>query len=141
MNEPLFESEAEELDYKFEVWLEQTLHTLHAEYIGKFRYLGEGGTRAVFQINETHVVKLPTNEKGLDGNLREAAIYARKGRNGDIPYAACEVFHVNDIPLLKMELVNPRLPKGSRPPWADFVDCGQVGVALDGQIVAYDFGD
>lgn len=40
--------------------------------------------------------------------------------------------------LLVMELLGPltQLP----PPWADYVDCAQVGLARDGNVRAYDFG-
>ena len=65
------------------------------------------------------------------------------GKNDDlITYAQCRGIHdKNGVPLLEMERVYPLIETDKRPSWADFIDCGQIGRTLNGEIVAYDYSD
>lgn len=95
-----------------------------------------------FRVSSTEIVKVPLNENGIFDNGYEAKIFCERGRDGFIPYARCELDTIDEIPVLKMEFVDVgSAPKFSEAPgWVDYVDCGQVGTALDGKLVAYDYG-
>jgi hypothetical protein len=104
---------------------------LPAEFVGSGRY------RMVFRVSETEVVKVPINEAGCIANLREALTFEREGRGGHIPYAQCRL----EGGLLWMEYVEVKhIPYSTGPEWVYSVDCGQVGRAQDGCLVAFDYG-
>jgi hypothetical protein len=129
-------------DCEYQVWL-STLHDLLTEYRAKYKHVGTGRHREVFQISPTHVVKVPTCDWGMDSNYMEESRFKRCGRNGYIPYATCSLEHDRDIPLLTMEYVeHHHEPWAELPEWTLSVDCGQVGhSAIDGKLVAYDYGE
>lgn len=110
----------------------------------KYKVLGEGRNRIVFEKDNGTVIKIPLNEEGIEDNYSEERRYMKCGKTGDvIPYAKCEVYNDdNGIPHLHMERVYPLgVEESAVPEWADFVDCGQVGRTLSGEIVAYDYSD
>lgn len=111
--------------------------------------VGEGRERLVYArdvLNPKFVIKFPKSEKGLHSNWREYQIYKQEGRiekkgNG-INYARCRL--LNNFFLI-MEYVDIDYLKHcnaylAHPAWASYVDCSQVGMASDGEIVCYDYG-
>jgi hypothetical protein len=117
---------------------------MEAEPRGTF--LGMGSTRIVYGYSHKYVIKVPrlrwdNGHLGERCNYHESAEFRRYGRqpciNG-IVRAWCK--SLANGWLLMERLVETRLPQHERPPWADYVDCGQVGIARDGIIVAFDYG-
>lgn len=115
---------------------------LLAEYEAKYECIGEGRRRKVFVINERLVAKVAKDEWGVVDNYSEARNFSSEGRDGYIPMAECFLLHVNDLPVVFMERVEPvHIPYEEAPSWLGWVDCGQVGYAKDGKLVAYDYPD
>ena len=103
--------------------------------------LGYGRNRLVLAHGKNYVVKIPLNDEGEFDNLSEARISRKYGKRADpdgVQYARCRLLKNG---WLLMERVSPARPYGlARPGWIDFIDCGQVGRARDGRLVAYDYG-
>lgn len=125
----------------FRTITEAMLLDLRRQYEAKHPILGQGRNRVVFRVSEVEVVKIPLGEIGIHGNITEADIYAREGKDGYIPYAACELFYSEEgIPLLRMEYITRFSEAWSGlPKWADYVDGCQVGYDSEGRLVAYDY--
>jgi hypothetical protein len=106
-------------------------------------YLGSGRNRRVFKHNN-FVVKIPRNEDGYSDNMMEYYRYSknknlRKNKSG-IQFARCRLMQQNCW--LVMEYVIPLSYKESLErniEWVGYIDCGQVGLAKDGHVVAYDY--
>jgi hypothetical protein len=95
-----------------------------------------GQTRAVFDIGDGWVVKLPLNWDGICANSHEA-----DWTSIDIPLAPCHiVWNDDDQPVLRMQRVTEALhiDRADLPRWTDWVDCAQVGYLPDGKLVAFD---
>jgi hypothetical protein len=104
-----------------------------------------------------NVIKIPLSDAGLLDNEREARYWkekirplhkkdqvrlsARLGKTVDknaeneIQLARCRMMGV----FLVMEFVNNDMPGVKVPDWADYIDCGQVGMNRKKKIVAYDY--
>lgn len=104
----------------------------------KYEVIGEGRNRIVFIKDEKWVIKCPLNEEGLEDNYSESKRFAEFGKKDLVVYAECHISHLNDIPLLTMERAYP-IKDNELPEWSSYVDGGQVGKTLSGEIVAYDF--
>lgn len=94
-----------------------------------------GRSRAVFiDLADDVVYKVPRNPDGVIDNSYEA-----RHTDPGIPLAECEIVQIDDLPVLKMEHVNPyHGPMDELPEWTNWVDGGQVGYTKDGRLVAYD---
>jgi hypothetical protein len=97
-----------------------------------------GMKRATFTVGSRWVVKVPLSWEGVSENCYEA-----QHTDPGVPLAACRL-HVSipsGLPLLWMERVDPVTWSRNDPrypAWADWVDCGQIGLTTDGRLVAYD---
>jgi hypothetical protein len=103
--------------------------------------LGIGRNRVTFAHSPGWVIKVPINDWGLLDNESEAETFQCFGRtNAFIKYAQCRIeFDQEGIPLLLMERLAVDIPLAGLPEWCDFVDCQQVGIGHDGQLLAYDY--
>jgi hypothetical protein len=101
-----------------------------------------GRTRAVFDLGDGWVVKIPLNDEGVGASSSEEYAYQRGLANGDpwIPVARCEFRQLGERYYLHMERVEPLVFKSydDVPQWVGYVDGGQVGHTADGRLVAYD---
>lgn len=109
----------------------RTLYALAEEHYGE--EISRGSKRAVFRKDDHTVVKVPLNYAGIVDNEHEMAV--------DAPYLAKTSWvELGPFTVLGMEFVDTDLAVEDMPPWAGSIDCYQVGRALDGRIVAYDYG-
>lgn len=104
-----------------------------------FNLLGTGTKRkAYLSPCKTYVIKIPKEPitLGILENKTEAKMYAN---NPNSIYAKCELIE-NDW--LKMEYVEPGFftKDNKLPDWTYSIAEHQVGYALDGRLVAYDYG-
>jgi hypothetical protein len=98
-----------------------------------------GTTRAVFEVNDYWVLKVPLSDDGYVANEREA----RWTDHDFIPLAPCQKYFAmpSGILMLWMHSVTPvvlRHDDPDYPEWGGFVDCCQVGWTRGGRLVAYD---
>ena len=98
-----------------------------------------GNDRIVFLAGES-VVKLPLRADGMTANGGEAMLSEKTGKTGYIPVADCAIIHIDGLPVLLMEAVQPvvGMSFANLPDWVGSVDCAQVGYDKAGQLVAYD---
>jgi hypothetical protein len=88
------------------------------------------------------VLKIPRNEQGESDNWIEHYKYMTTPQDlAEFRPAECQPFEFAGLPCLIMEKLDTNLQLSEMPLWADYVDCRQVGRAIDGTIKAYDFGN
>jgi hypothetical protein len=99
-----------------------------------------GRTRAVFDMGDGNVIKVPLNQEGAAASRNEYHSY-----NMDdpfIPVAKCDFYEEYErVPLLIMEKVDTNVPDRygkDKPDWVSYVDGAQVGYNSKGELVAYD---
>ncbi len=113
-----------------------------------------GRTRMVFIDRHQNVVyKLPFNYDGIAANEQEAAAFQRQeaGEPGYIPIAPCQICFDDDIalvaerssnsgiPILRTTYLRPvNVPASDLPAWTQSVDCAQVGLDENGELLAFD---
>ena len=95
-------------------------------------------TRVVY-IFEDHVIKVPLTDEGEFSNGLEV----NTSKLQHLPIAKSEFITINhngkEIEVMKMEKVQPVNADYKRmPDWVYRVDCGQVGLTRNGELVAYD---
>lgn len=102
--------------------------------------IGIGRNRAVFNVNNEYVIKLPINGFGDLDNHYElnpdawiAHEHLAKTWSND------ELNQAFNLDLVCMEWVDTTYVNDA-PDWCKGVDCNQVGYTKDGRLVAYDFG-
>lgn len=112
-------------------------------YTEKYGVPEVGRTRAVFDMGDGHVIKVPLNGEGFMANRSEALTSASEDQF--IPVAKCwqedrEEFPGGPVGVLIMEKVTPleKVSYKELPDWVGYVDCGQVGYDKSGKLVAYD---
>ena len=93
--------------------------------------VGEGRNRIVYDYKPGWVIKFPKNENGELDNWRES-----RWNSKEIPIAKCYLEDIEGQCCLVMEKLKPA--KGPFPSWVDFIDCQQVGINSNGELVAYD---
>lgn len=96
-----------------------------------------GRTRAVFDMGNGYMMKVPFNDEGEYANGNE--VRASAADDPAIPIAECFYNKVGDVDVIMMEKVDRITVDYSRmPDWVGYVDCGQVGLNRQGKLVAYD---
>lgn len=96
-----------------------------------------GRTRAVFDMGNGYMMKVPFNDEGEYANGNE--VKASSAENPMIPIAECFYHKVGDVDVIMMEKVNMiSVDYEKMPDWVGYVDCGQVGLNRKGDLVAYD---
>ena len=105
--------------------------------------IGQGNNRVAYAKDSSHVIKIPTNLRGVVDSDREAQEFKMNGKfDGDRHLAECHVEMIEKQPVLWMEYVEP-IPitpdVRKENSWIDFVDCAQVGNDQKGNLVAYDY--
>lgn len=119
-------------------WLEELLIPVHQMLQQKYgEPVGEGRNRLVFR-SKTAVIKAPKNDEGLNDNISEFHQFSKYGKENP-ELARVRLIHINNIPLLFMELVDTSIPPRELPSWAGFYDTFQVGKSRKGQWKAYDY--
>lgn len=105
--------------------------------------IGDGRHRVVFHDKRTQtVLKLPKCRLGVSANRRELRNEIGLPKNALPKMRRDEQLSVTcGVMILRMEYVNERPLLRQLPDWYDRVDCSQVGVTLDGRIVAYDLAE
>jgi len=98
--------------------------------------IGIGRHRIVF-LCEDHVVKIPHWEEGEAANFSE--IRQQGNPNLAKSWIHQELTQRFGVCISCMEWVSQELPN-TLPPWVNSIDCCQVGLTVDGRLVAYDFG-
>ena len=115
--------------------------------VGKrtLEFLGQGSTRSVYALSDKWVLKVPHDRwgpgVGQAANNWEAHVFKVQGRKPDangIVRAKCRLLSNG---WLVMERVKSVAYSNMLPAWARLIDCCQVGIAHDGQYVAYDYGE
>lgn len=99
-----------------------------------------GRNRVAFEGKKV-VIKLPRNMAGILDNEREARRYQKAPEKDKLARARLAV--VSDIPLIvmiKLDTLRSLEKAATLPKWADFFDCGQVGLDPKGCYRAYDYG-
>jgi hypothetical protein len=93
-----------------------------------------------------YVVKIPKNLDGIVDNDWEGSVSNGNDDPHEIRYARTHLAWVDELPIVFMEWVEPATSReiikrlGFEPDWVMSVDCGQVGFARDGRLLAYDYG-
>lgn len=96
-----------------------------------------GRTRAVFDMGNGYMMKVPFNDEGEYANGNE--VRASAAEDPMIPVAECFYNKVEDVDVIMMEKVDRITVDFARmPAWVGYVDCGQVGLNRKGDLVAYD---
>lgn len=119
---------------------------IHAKNIAKalYQYLGQGGKRITFAMDETLVLKIPRHRMGEEDNRIEAELY----RHDPVTRAWCELRDFEGVTALVMERLLPinilewKGWGGNRelPRWADELGDGpQLGQRRDGTLLVYDY--
>ena len=113
----------------------------------KYKFLGAGNNRAVFQL-KNYVLKFPICDKGKADNIHEAKYSGINIPNKDylVQTPKARLINYEGFDCLLMEYVSQE--KGMDivtkldkvPPWIHGVDCMQVGYTRSGRLVAYDYG-
>ena len=99
-----------------------------------------GRNRVTFEGKHV-VIKLPRNDKGLDDNMIEANRYSRSEEKDKL--ARARLLDIGGVPvivMIKVNTMNTLDAVGQKPKWADFFDCGQVGLTKQCKWRAYDYG-
>ena len=105
-------------------------------YINTYGYPWIGTTRAVFDMGDGNVLKIPLGYQGDEENWLELSLMETEPDRR--PYGHYEE-SPHGIPVLVCEKVEPMMfDDPEMPDWADFVDGRQLGRTHDGRIVAYD---
>lgn len=116
---------------------------LHSELAAKHKVM-EGRTRNVYVLDDDRVVKVPTDEDGLNAIYVEASWSERYGKDGYIPIAEAKIetwksADGTELDVLVMERVEEvYLSYKEMPDWVGSVDCAQVGYDRAGRLVAFD---
>ena len=118
---------------------------LHERFAARCREVWMGRNRNAFDMGR-YVVKVPKNLNGFADNDWEGSVSNANDDPEEVRYARTRLAYVEDVPIVFMEKVVPvtspeiiaRL--GFEPDWTNSVDCGQVGFARDGRLVAFDYG-
>lgn len=120
-----------------DIVIQQILNRLQVKY---GEPIGEGLDRIVFDTGR-FVIKVPRNGFCFFAQYNEEFRGLRHLKN-EI-YAACRIWHINDVPVLWMEKVQvlEKIDYSLLPDWVGYIDCGQVGYNRQGKLVAYDYGD
>lgn len=121
------------------VYAADRVHRMMRRLFGEPQY---GTSRATFIDRANGIVyKIPRVYSSPDDVMYGCeANYCEKTPLADFPCAVARILHdPRGIPILAMEYVATDVPREEKPEWANWIDCGQVGRALDGELVAYDF--
>lgn len=102
-----------------------------------YRVIDEGASRRVFLLNEDWVLKVPICCYWIRANLAEYIA----SRNPENNIAETHLVYVYDIPLVKMEYVTSAPEHYSINLFPLEIDCCQVGLNKNRDVVAYDAGD
>jgi len=128
-------SVAEEDEYMKEVIL-----PILTEFKSRYGEPECGRTRAVFDMGNGYVIKVPIDYEGMMASSNEFSTFEME--DSFIPVAECYFSREFEQPLLIMEKVdtsrNRRPDYKDLPNWVGFVDGGQVGYDSKGRLVAYD---
>ena len=116
-----------------------------------YKFIGCGCYRAVFELGDHDVLKVPLTPRGVEANEREAEVFKLGGfplENDEVievKLAPCRLMDINGIEVLVMTRVRPvneiRTQAGVQdvlPDWVALIDDEQVGYLPDGTLVAYD---
>lgn len=126
-----------------DTWVEQMSKCKETIELARMLYpfINEGRERAVFDMGDGYVLKVPKNTDGMLANEREYKLY-NNHKDWDAPkFAYCELITIGEISCcLKMEKVRPLLDE-KKPDWASYIDCQQVGIDKNNTVVAYDYAD
>ena len=97
-----------------------------------------GRTRAVFDMGNGYVAKVPLDYDGMSASRNELSSFTTE--DAFIPVAECYFSDKFEEPILIMEKVNTKhgIKYSELPDWVGYVDCGQVGYDRKGNLVAYD---
>lgn len=95
--------------------------------------VGEGRHRVVFRYG-AHVLKLPTEATGIWACEDEVYTTGERYARGVLH----PISEVVGLPVVWQEWVE-HTGSSSEPDWTWSVDCGQVGLTMDGRHVAYDW--
>ena len=119
--------------------------SLHNRF-GRRAYNVFGGrNRNTFDMGR-YVVKVPKCLDGFADNDWEGSVSNANDDRAVVRYARTRLAYLEEVPIVFMERVNPATGAeiisklGYEPDWTMCVDCGQVGFARDGRLVAYDYG-
>jgi hypothetical protein len=108
----------------------------------KLKCVGEGSSRIVYSLNDTHVLKVGNRKYGIglsmEANFMEYLISKRFPR---LPLAKCQMYFDGDIPLIVMEKVEPINENTPMRSLRGFCDGDtQLGRTMKGRRVSYDYG-
>lgn len=96
-----------------------------------------GRTRAVFDLGDGTVMKVPYTNEGEMANGRENK--ASSEENPFIPVATSHYEQHDGVDVLIMEKIEiADVDYKNMPQWVGYVDCGQVGYNSKKELVAYD---
>lgn len=118
---------------------------LHRRFSTRSQRVFCGRNRNVFDMGR-YVVKIPKNLDGIVDNDWEGSVSNGNDDPHEIRYARTHLAWVDELPIVFMEWVEPATSReiiqrlGFEPDWVMSVDCGQVGFARDGRLLAYDYG-
>ena len=118
-----------------ELAISQILERFTAKY-GK--PIDSGLDRIVFDASRW-VIKVPRSSWCYGANYTEASYGHRSCKSDTL--AICRLFHIDSVPVLWMEKVEPVTSFSNLPDWTNFIDCQQVGYTRKGKLVAYDYGN
>lgn len=114
----------------------QTAALIH-KYSSLYGTPDTGRTRAVFDMGDGTVVKIPFNDEGAMANG-----YEHKAFRAEDPYIPVAKNHYeihDDVEILRMERVRiATVNYKTMPDWVMSVDGAQVGYNSKGELVAYD---
>lgn len=113
------------------------------EFLGRTLKLINWGRHRNTYDDGKFVVKVPRNESGRHDNYREADLfkfYREQGHPDGQRLARCRVLKNGYLVMEKLETRIgcdwDKLPK-----WANYIDCGQVGLDRKGVYKAYDYAE
>lgn len=121
------------------------IEALHRRYASRSRQVFCGRNRNVFDMGR-YVVKVPKNLDGFADNDWEGSVSNANDNPEEVRFARTRMVDFEEVPLVFMEYVEPASTEtivarlGQEPDWVRSVDCGQVGFARDGRLLAYDYG-
>lgn len=124
---------------KQDVKFEKVLKNIRKKFEEKYgQPIGVGTQRITFRW-KNWVFKVPRNYGGVNANEYEHSV--GKANPNAPGYPITKLFYIKQIPILKMEYVDPiNYSDPESPEWAACFDCGQVGKTKKGKIVPYDYG-
>ena len=131
-----------ELPASFEEYSDhEKIDTIKEVLDQKFKYIGEGTTRRVYEFDNNYVLKCPLHPSAVDCNIGEQSIYDEESFYND-RYCHCETIIFHGVPLLLMEKVTPYEIESDftwDDDWRLDITDAQVGLTKDGKIKAFDF--